>query len=255
MTGSDNYSLFFDFVRENVPNRFLSVRRDTEVYRQLVRRMERFNQTFHLSDLVRFRIIYADERFGPAIGLPFGTPAENLDPGLTHQSMHPDDRPRHASALSKVMTLGYTTAYGQGRNHFFIRNFRMRDSSGEYHHQLYQSFIFRVPGNPPSAYGLMVITNVDHLIADKPGIYQYLGEEDIYFRYPGKELLDLRIDLTGSELDILELISKGLTTKEIAKTRFSSPLTVNTHRRNIMKKTGYPTIHALIRVLQDRAIL
>jgi DNA-binding NarL/FixJ family response regulator len=42
--------------------------------------------------------------------------------------------------------------------------------------------------------------------------------------------------LTDRETEIVTLISKGMTTKEIAGTLFLSHHTVNTHRRNIMRK-------------------
>lgn len=44
--------------------------------------------------------------------------------------------------------------------------------------------------------------------------------------------------LTKREKEILILISKGLTDKEIADIVFLSPLTVTTHRKNILSKLG-----------------
>lgn len=42
--------------------------------------------------------------------------------------------------------------------------------------------------------------------------------------------------LTNREKEILSLVGKGLTTQEIADKLFVSPLTVETHRRNLMAK-------------------
>lgn len=42
--------------------------------------------------------------------------------------------------------------------------------------------------------------------------------------------------LTKKETEIIKLIAQGLTTKEIAKQNFISVHTVNTHRKNILKK-------------------
>ena len=42
--------------------------------------------------------------------------------------------------------------------------------------------------------------------------------------------------LTRRELEILKLIAKGQTTQEIADQLFVSPLTIETHRRNLMAK-------------------
>ncbi|MDX2301452.1 MAG: response regulator transcription factor [Microscillaceae bacterium] len=46
--------------------------------------------------------------------------------------------------------------------------------------------------------------------------------------------------LTKSEIKVLTLIGKGLTTPEIANQLCISPNTVNTHRRNIIEKLGLP---------------
>lgn len=47
---------------------------------------------------------------------------------------------------------------------------------------------------------------------------------------------DPKIELTMKEIDVVKLISKGLTSKEIATDLFISPRTVETHRHNILKK-------------------
>jgi DNA-binding NarL/FixJ family response regulator len=52
---------------------------------------------------------------------------------------------------------------------------------------------------------------------------------------PSDNLID---SLTKREKEILILISKGLTDKEIADAVFLSPLTVITHRKNILGKLG-----------------
>ncbi|MEC7265072.1 MAG: response regulator transcription factor [Bacteroidota bacterium] len=53
---------------------------------------------------------------------------------------------------------------------------------------------------------------------------------------PNMEELKELPRLTKREKEILELISKGLTTQEIADKLFVSPLTIETHRRNLMSK-------------------
>lgn len=45
-------------------------------------------------------------------------------------------------------------------------------------------------------------------------------------------------NLTKREKEILTLIARGLTDKEIAENVFLSPLTVTTHRKNILSKLG-----------------
>lgn len=53
--------------------------------------------------------------------------------------------------------------------------------------------------------------------------------------------------LTATEMEIVKSIARGLTTKDIARERFSSIHTINTHRKNIFHKLGINTSHELIR--------
>jgi DNA-binding NarL/FixJ family response regulator len=78
-------------------------------------------------------------------------------------------------------------------------------------------------------------------------------------KYYSNELLDLLFDpggkkssgeepgqLTVSEMEIVRLISEGLTTKEIAARKYISFHTVITHRKNIFRKLGISSVSELI---------
>ena len=78
-------------------------------------------------------------------------------------------------------------------------------------------------------------------------------------KYYSNELLDILFDviekksspddggqLTNSEMEIVRLISEGLTTKEIAARKFISFHTVITHRKNIFRKLGVSSVSELL---------
>jgi DNA-binding NarL/FixJ family response regulator len=99
-------------------------------------------------------------------------------------------------------------------------------------------------------------------------ILKTAGQKDIFDaiysaiagkKYYSNELLDLVLDngnkntsasesgqLTASELEIVRLISEGLTTKEIAAKKIISFHTVISHRKNIFRKLGIKSISELI---------
>ena len=54
---------------------------------------------------------------------------------------------------------------------------------------------------------------------------------------------DEKVNLTKTETEILKDIALGMTTREIAEKRFSSFHTVNTHRKNIVRKLGVNNVH------------
>jgi DNA-binding NarL/FixJ family response regulator len=60
--------------------------------------------------------------------------------------------------------------------------------------------------------------------------------------------------LTPREREILRLIARGLTTKEIAARLFISVPTVETHRGNLMTKTGGRNVASLVRFAIDAGL-
>lgn len=61
--------------------------------------------------------------------------------------------------------------------------------------------------------------------------------------------------LTGSEKDIVVLIARGLTTKEIARQKNISFHTVNTHRKNIFRKLGIKNVSELLMVAMKNGLV
>lgn len=61
-------------------------------------------------------------------------------------------------------------------------------------------------------------------------------------------------DLSEREIEILKLVCQEYSTPEIAEKLFISPLTVETHRKNILKKTKSRTIVGLIKFAIESGI-
>lgn len=63
------------------------------------------------------------------------------------------------------------------------------------------------------------------------------------------------ISLTKREKEITTLVAKGKTTKEISQALFISPLTVDTHRKNIFSKLGINKAAALVQYAIDKGLV
>ncbi|MFD2718454.1 response regulator [Hymenobacter monticola] len=61
--------------------------------------------------------------------------------------------------------------------------------------------------------------------------------------------------LSAREQEILQLVAEGLTTAQIAEKLYTSPRTVETHRQNIMEKTGAKNTAALIKTAASQGWL
>ena len=61
--------------------------------------------------------------------------------------------------------------------------------------------------------------------------------------------------LTDREIEIIRMIEKDMTTREIADTLFISERTVETHRKNILYKTNTKTVVGLLKYAYERKII
>ena len=87
------------------------------------------------------------------------------------------------------------------------------------------------------------------------GIITTSGNDFSYFRFPDKELLAIGNPLSEREFEIVSLIGSGMSSDQIAEKLFLSVHTVNTHRRNILDKTGKQSIADLIYDFKVKRIL
>ena len=83
----------------------------------------------------------------------------------------------------------------------------------------------------------------------------YSGDDSRFFRYPDDELLMTGNIFTHSEFKIIELIEEGLSSKEIAEKLYRSVHTINTHRTNILDKSGKSSITDVIHDLKEMGLL
>lgn len=103
------------------------------------------------------------------------------------------------------------------------------------------------------------IKNIIYKTADRIEVLSAVDAALKGKKYFSEEVLDLILEqnesksipeepthLTNSEIEIVRLISCGLTTKEIASQKNISFHTVNTHRKNIFRKMGVTNASELI---------
>ncbi len=64
-----------------------------------------------------------------------------------------------------------------------------------------------------------------------------------------------KYSLTKRELDIIRLVCREMTTKEMAAELFLSELTINTHRRNILRKLDLKNVAGLVNFAQEHQLI
>lgn len=97
-----------------------------------------------------------------------------------------------------------------------------------------------------------LITAIDKII-DNGTYYSMEVLNQLLFnpKEKNEEHLGFNQTLTPREIEIVKLISEEYTTADIAKKLFLSTRTVDTHRKNILEKTGSKTIVGLMKYVFD----
>ena len=130
-------------------------------------------------------------------------------------------------------------------------NFRFRNLTGNYTNQLVQCYLFYSPVPNDTVYLININTDISWCKKMKHGFHYYLGDDLSYFRYPDEELLMTGNIFSDREFEIIKLVQEGFDSEQIAEKLFLSRHTVNTHRKNILEKTGKAHISDLIYSLKE----
>ena len=247
---SSDYKLFLKFIEKFTPLGFKGIDPNDPLLLELEQMTELNNQFFHVADLIQAKIIWASKRSTPMIGV---TPDE-LNAYHFIEATHPDDLQKHTLGRSKMFNVANDLYIAKKGATLLSINIRIRNAMGEYPDLLFQLYFF-YNSQYKTVFLFQVHTNIDSFKKRKSGYHYYVGEDLSYFRFPDDELLAIGNPLSDREFEIVRLISEGLSSKQIADKIFLSTHTVNTHRRNILDKTGKAHISEVIYDFQQKRLL
>jgi DNA-binding CsgD family transcriptional regulator len=118
---------------------------------------------------------------------------------------------------------------------------QVRNVYNAYLWYLIDTVLIEVDANGMPLRTLITCTNIDHIKRDDCIYYNITKKnDDGVYQVMLEGTSDNRINdlkLTAREIEIINLISRGNTNQEVADKLFISLHTVQTHRKNIMKKT------------------
>lgn len=186
---------------------------------------------------------YVSKNFHACTGLDSATMCAE---GMTFwwEHMHPDEMQYWLQSLNELMQFTMSNIEPQERiKASYTWNYRIRTGGGEYKSVLQHTtpMYFDEEGKPViglAHYSILPdITSTLPIQASAKILNQNGEYETLFFKtYSAQKLIAAQI--TNRERDIIRLISFGNNTEEIADKLFISANTVNSHRRNILKKTA-----------------
>ncbi len=213
--------------------------------------METNNQLFYISDAILMDILFVSK----SVYSMFGIAPDKVSQGFFLTTTHPEDQRRHNLARSKLISIAQELYILKNGSRIISSNVRARKPDGSYFNALYQAHIFYSKVPYESVFLILVITDISRFEFIHKGFHFYTGTDRQMFRYPDDELLMSGSIFSFTEFKIIELINDGLSSKEIAEKLFRSLYTINTHRTNIIKKSGKRSITEVINDLKGQGLL
>jgi DNA-binding CsgD family transcriptional regulator len=249
-----NYNLFFDFIKTYLPVGFKEINRHDSIVLALEEMMKNNNQFFLVFDMLRMKSEFVSLRSIQMMGIN----PEELTAYHFKEATHPDDLKRHELGLSKLFKIAHELYITKTGYKIISTNFRFRNPTGSYVDHLIQCLFFYCPDPCNTVYVLHIYTDIswcNWCKKTRSGFHYYVGDDLSYFRYPDEELLMTGNIFSDREFEIIKLVHEGFDSEHIAEKLFLSKHTVNTHRKNILEKTGKAHISDLIYYLQERGEL
>ncbi len=196
---------------------------------------------FFLLNFFNFKIEYTH----PTVTSIYGVAPEDFTLDLFFERMHPEDavqmKLKESAAgeffYQRIPTekiLRYKSSY----------TFRIKDLHGKYRHILHQCTPVQLSMDGKIHHSLSVHSDITYLnilpdhrisfigLAGEQSYYSLSTDPDTILQ-PERQLI-----LTSRERDIVKLLGEGLASKQIGDKLSISTHTVDTHRRNLLKKTG-----------------
>lgn len=248
MNDSNYYSLFLKFIETYGPMGYKGVQKDDPLVLKLDTIMDKNNQFFYIGDMIEWEMVYSSKG---SLDI-FGIEPENLNPGNIFTRTHPEDLQRHSVSRSKVVKMCNDLYITKDDHKILSTNLRFLNAKGTYSNILVQGYAFNCNVLKPTVCCLFIQTDISWFGPIKHGYNNYIGEDMSCFRLPDRDIILTGCIFTNREFEILNLIRKGLDSKTIGEKLFLSSHTIDTHRRNILKKTGSKSTSDLIMELTEK---
>jgi DNA-binding CsgD family transcriptional regulator len=175
-------------------------------------------------------------------------PAE-FDIPLLMSIIHPDDQSWFLTYESKATEYFFTKALGNPADYKISYDYRVRKKNGDYIRILQQITTIQYDEDKGVVRTFGVHTDITHLKPEGRPVLSFIGlngapsylNVDVKNKFGSGETT-----LTPREQQVLQLLAQGKSSDAISQELSISKQTVDTHRKNLLKKTGCSNTAALM---------
>ncbi len=169
------------------------------------------------------------------------------------KKVHPDDSLDAMKIATYFFKIAFTLPIEERKNYKLINDYRIKNGEDKYIRVIeqFQALELDKHGNIWLALCVMDLSpNQDISLPLQNKVINFKTGELFHFPEITKE-----INLSKREKEILDLVSEGMISKEIADNLFISVHTVNTHRQKILEKLNVKNSHEAIKLAKNYGLI
>lgn len=189
------------------------------------------------------------ELVSPEIGNVLGYSPGEIDVPFFIGNIHPDDQPWFLNFENKVQQFFATLKPSQVPNYKVRYDYRIRKKNGDYIRILQQVVTIQFDGDNNVARTLVVHTDISDIKQEGLPLLSFIGfnGEPSYINVEVDKVFSPKPEpISNRERQIITMLTEGKDSKAIAEALSISKQTVDTHRKNILRKTKCANTAALI---------
>jgi DNA-binding CsgD family transcriptional regulator len=178
-----------------------------------------------------------------------GYTVDEVDVPLLVNIIHPEDQPYYLSFEAKATECFFTKVLANPTNYKISHDYRVRKKNGEYIRILQQITTIQYVENKGVLRTFGVHTDITHLKPYGVPTLSFIGLNGApsYINVNVSQQLQAgTVQLTRREQEVLQLLAQGKSSNEISQALFISKQTADTHRKNLLRKTGCQNTAALV---------
>lgn len=216
--------------------------------------LDRSASFFYLFDFVNMRYLYVSESIKNIVtGYVAKDWIEN-GPEWVLSKVYPNDVRRLKDLHKELFSFYYTLAVEERKEYKYSWEFRLVRKDGQIIWLMQQGCFIEIDEQGRPMLTFDTLSDTTHLKKDNSMSLTMFKDENspklkLYFPISGKE------PFTKREIELVKLLSSGLSSKQLADRLSISPHTVDTHRRNMLKKCGVTDSIRLVAYARENGLL
>lgn len=234
---------------DNISGIYINAEAELEFRKRLLNFFQIGDYFMAIFNLVELRLEYTTEGIHNVLGYA----PEDFTFSFFLSLMHPDDEIYFLTFEKKIVELFEKMPTEERLNYKVRYDYRLRCKNGSYKRLMHQMMITEINEEEAKLKTLIVFTDITEYkpsgtpvlsligLNGRPSFCNIGAETE-----PDENSKSFHLEFTERERQILALIAVGCSSKEISEQLFISKHTVDTHRKNILRKSPGLNLNQLI---------